>query len=217
MKNQFDQTFFEQASTIAKSLGNGRRMQLLELLTHGEKSVERLAVSLDIGITSVSAHLQVLKHAGLLLSRREGVKIYYSIADKSVALLLDHVKNMAGDISRRDAEPAFTIPADSVITLHGLASKLNEGGCTLIDVRPTDEYASCHIPGSLSVPVEEVLSWAQQADGPRTVLIYCRGIYCLLSASAMQTLTARGFTCFIYTRGISEWRSAGFPVEGATA
>lgn len=217
MNNELDSDFFEKASHIAKSLGNSRRMQLLELLTHGEKSVERLAVSLDIGITSVSAHLQILKGAGVINSRKDGVKVYYSIADKGVSQLLDHVKNIASKIGRIDTNDALQIFGDRIISLHALMKRMDEKTCTLIDVRPQDEYETFHIPGALSVPVESVNDWAYQYDSPNALVIYCRGIYCLLSAAAMSTLSERGIECYIYTNGISEWRRAGFPVEGKAA
>ncbi|MEG1213221.1 MAG: metalloregulator ArsR/SmtB family transcription factor [Leclercia sp.] len=217
MTSELDSQFFDKASDIAKSLGNGRRMQLLELLSHGEKSVERLAVSLDIGITSVSAHLQILKNAGVVRARKDGVKVFYSIADKGVSLLLDHVKNITAKIGYPETETALHVVSEYSISLHQLINKLDAGNCVLIDVRPKDEYETFHIPGAQSVPVEDVNSWALNFNDAHEVIIYCRGIYCLLSAAAMQTLTARGITCSIYPQGISEWRRAGFPVEGAFA
>lgn len=215
MTSELDCHFFDKAADIAKSLGNSRRMQLLELLSHGEKSVERLAISLDIGITSVSAHLQILKNAGVVHARKEGVKVFYSIADKGVSLLLDHVKNITAKIGYPETEAALNMVSEHSISLHQLINKLDAGHCVLIDVRPNDEYQTFHIPGAHSVPVEEVNDWAFDFNEVHEVIIYCRGIYCLLSAAAMQTLTAKGITCSIYPHGISEWRRAGFPVEGA--
>lgn len=214
MKNELDSHFFDKASDIAKSLGNSRRMQLLELLSHGEKSVERLAVSLDVGITSVSAHLQILKNSGVVNARKEGVKVFYSIADKGVSLLLDHVKNITAKIGYPEAEESLHLITENSISLRQLINKLDEDNCVLIDVRPNDEYQTFHIPGAQSVPVVDVNDWALNFMDDREVVIYCRGIYCLLSAAAMQTLQEKGINCSIYPHGISEWRRAGFPVEG---
>ena len=215
MTSELNTQFFDKASEIAKSLGNGRRMQILELLSHGEKSVERLAISLDIGITSVSAHLQILKNAGVVSARKEGVKVFYSIADKGVSQLLDHVKNITAKIGYPETDTSLLMLSEHAISLHQLIKKLDAGQSVLIDVRPNDEYETFHIPGAISVPVEEVNDWALHFRDAKEVIIYCRGIYCLLSVSAMQTLTAKGITCSIYPQGISEWRRAGFPVEGA--
>ncbi len=215
MDGELDSSYFDKAAIIAKSLGNNRRIKILELLSHGEYSVENIANSLNVGITSVSAHLQTLKNSGIIVSHKEGVKVFYKLADKSIAILLDHIKNITTKLSLPHLKDAEKATENTTIALHDLLKAIDTQTCTIIDVRPKNEYDTSHIPGALSVPVDDVSSWAGNYAGDKNVVIYCRGIYCLLSATAMRILENNGITCYIYRNGISEWRNAGFPMEQA--
>jgi DNA-binding transcriptional ArsR family regulator len=120
MKNELDTEFFEKAADIAKSLGNGRRMQILELLSHGDKSVERIANCLDVGITSVSGHLQILKNSGIVHARKDGVKVFYSLTDKSVFVLLGHVKNITAQLDHTRSNASFPLITENSLSLSQL-------------------------------------------------------------------------------------------------
>lgn len=207
---------FDAIAVTGKALSSGKRLELLDLLAQGERSVEALARAAGLGLTTASAHLQTLKHAGLVATRRAGTRIYYRIAGPDVAALyslLQHVAD-ARQAAATQARVAYLGPPDTEhLTREELFGRVKAGTATVIDVRPAEEYAAGHIPGAVSIPLEELE--ASLADLPGgEIVAYCRGTNCVLAHDAVRLLAARGLQARRLTDGLLEWRLAGLPVVG---
>src|SRR5690242_4123415 len=183
------QRIYEQFARISKALSAPARLELLDLLSQGERSVDALAQATELSVANASQHLQVLAAARLVEPRREGQRVYYRVADASVETLwlalrntaearLAELEGVARDYlaGRDDFEP---------IDRGELARRLRAGTVTLIDVRPAEEYAQGHIEGAVSVPLEELATWAKTAPKRHTVVAYCRGPYCVYALQAV--------------------------------
>lgn len=217
---------FDQLARVGKALGNGKRLELLDLLAQGERSVERLATTAGLGLTTASAHLQTLKQAGLVVTRREGTKIHYRLAGLDVAALYDRLRAVAGervaDVRRaRDdylgtgAGGAAGEPRE--VTRADLMSRAARGDVTVIDVRPREEFDAAHIPGAISVPLDELAERLAELPADREVVAYCRGAYCVFAYQAVDLLQARGVPAARLEDGMLEWLLAGLPVDSTRA
>ncbi|MEO3860978.1 metalloregulator ArsR/SmtB family transcription factor [Acrocarpospora sp. B8E8] len=207
---------FEAFAQIGKALGNAKRLELVELLGQGERSVEVLAATAGLGLTSASNHLQVLKQSGLVATRKEGTKVFYRLAGQDVAGLWALVRQVAAahlaEVDR--ARAAYLGPEDTEhLTRAELLGRIQAGDITLIDVRPREEYEAGHIPGAWSIPVEELLDRLAELPEDGTVVAYCRGAYCVFAHDAVRTLTAHGRDALRLQDGMLEWRLADLPVE----
>lgn len=188
---------YEDVARLGKAIGHGTRLELLELLAQAEQSVETMAGFTGAGVTSVSAHLQVLKGAGLVLTRREGTRIFYRLADPDVAGLFVALKAVA-------ARTAGAAP--DALTLARLApSELKNA--VVLDVRPEREYRAGHFAGAVSLPLAELPARAGELPAGRPVIIYCRGEFCHLAAEAAEILRGLGVDARALDEGILEWRS----------
>jgi rhodanese-related sulfurtransferase/DNA-binding transcriptional ArsR family regulator len=217
---------FEQLARVGKAFGNGKRLELLDLLAQGERSVENLAAAADLGLTTASAHLQILKQAGLVTTRRDGTKIYYDLAGLEVARLYEHLRTVASDRladvgqARDDylgIDATDTADAPAEISRDELLSRAGRGEVTVIDVRPQVEYDAAHIPGALSIPVEELAQRLQEIPADQEVVAYCRGAYCVLAYEAVDLLRSRGLPAGRLQDGMLEWRLNGLPTETGKA
>ena len=215
------QRIYEQFARISKALTAPARLELLDLLAQGERSVDALAKGTELSVATASQHLQVLAAARLVESRRDGQRILYRVADPSVDALLHALRATAeARLAELDeVARAYLVGRDDFepISRSELRRRLQAGTVTVIDVRPAEEYAQGHIAGALSVPVEQVTSWARTAPRGRTVVAYCRGPYCVYALQAVATLRKRGITAVRAEDGVSEWRVAGLPIEAGTA
>lgn len=211
------QRIYEQFSRIAKALAAPARLELLDVLLQGERSVDALARATQLSVPNASQHLQVLAGARLVDARRDGQRVLYRVADDSIEALwhalrhaaetrLAELDSVVRDYmgGRDDFEP---------IKRTELVSRLKAGTVTLIDVRPVEEYQAAHIAGAASVPLERIAAFARTVPKGRSVVVYCRGPYCVLSLQAVTTLRKRGITARRLEDGVSEWRAAGLPVE----
>ena len=209
---------FAQFATVAKSLGHANRLELLEQLAQGERSVEVLADRSGLSIANASQHLQHMRRAGLVTGRREGKFVYYRLADDGVLDLLAALRRIAeqnlaevervvrGYFNERDSlEP---------VTREQLLDRLRAGTVTILDVRPQDEFALGHLPGALNIPLRELDSRLGKLDPKhkQEIVAYCRGPYCVLSYEAVARLRARGLKARRLEDGLPEWRKAGLPV-----
>lgn len=205
---------FEQFARVGKALSSGKRLELLDLLAQGERTVESLARAAGLGLTTASAHLQTLKHAHLVATRREGTKIYYRLAGDDVAALYALVQSVAGahlaDIDA--ARAAYLGPDTEQVTREELLRRVEAGSATVIDVRPREEYAAGHIPGAVSIPVDELAERLAELPADQEIVAYCRGAYCVFSHEAVRLLTAQGRTARRLADGMLEWRLADLPV-----
>ena len=210
------QALFEHLAAIARALGHGARLELLDFLAQGERSVEDLARVAGLSIANTSKHLQQLKAAGLVAARRDGKHIRYTLGDErvldAVAALraiaqahLGAVEDLvASYLKGRDAlEP---VPAEDLL------ERVRDGLVTVLDVRPPEEYAQGHVAGALNVPLDRLQERLKDLPPDREVVAYCRGPWCVLSFEAVARLREAGFDARRLQDGLPEWRRAGLPV-----
>jgi rhodanese-related sulfurtransferase/DNA-binding HxlR family transcriptional regulator len=206
---------FEQFALVAKALGSRHRLELLDVLVQGERSVERLASAAGLNIGNASQHLKELRRVGLVSSRKVGTQVIYSLADAEVITLvrtLWHVaeRNVAevGRIvqhyyqSRDELEP---------VSRDELRKRIREKSVLVVDVRPADEYAAAHLPGAVGIPVSELKRRLKAIPKGREIVACCRGPYCVYSYEAVEILRAAGFRARRLDGGFLEWRVAGLP------
>jgi rhodanese-related sulfurtransferase/DNA-binding transcriptional ArsR family regulator len=218
---------FEQFARVGKALGSGKRLELVDLLAQGERTVESLANAAGLGLTTASAHLQTLKHAGMVSTRREGTRIHYRLAGDDVARLYSLVRAVAqahlSDVeSTRIAylgldEPDSGDDGREEISRGELLARATAGTITVLDVRPRQEYQAAHIPGALSIPLEELSDRLSELPLDRDVVAYCRGAYCVLAYEAIDVLRRSGRRATRLTEGMLEWRLANLPVSAEAA
>lgn len=206
---------FETFAQVAKALASAKRLELIDLLAQGERSVEVLAGAAGLGLTSASNHLQVMKQAGVVATRKEGTKVFYRLAGDDVADLWARLRGVAAahlaEVDR--ARTAYLGPADTEqLTRAELLRRIQEGDITVIDVRPREEYAAGHIPGALSIPVDELLDRLTDLPEDGTIVAYCRGAYCVFAHDAVRVLTEKGRDAVRLEDGMMEWRLAELPV-----
>jgi len=203
---------FAEFAAVGKVLGNPKRLELLDLLAQGARSVEDLADAGGVGISTCSAHLQALRVAGLVEARRDGRHVYYSMASDDVAGLWEHLHRVAQRHRPQTeaARRAYLGPDDTAgVDTEELLHRLRVGDAVVLDVRPAPEYAAGHLPGAVHVPVEELEQRLDELPADREIVAYCRGRYCVLAHDAVRLLTARGLAARRATDGVLEWRAAG--------
>ena len=211
------QKVFEHFSRVARAAGSPARLQVLDLLAQGEKSVETLASQTGLTVGNTSAHLRTLREAALVAPRREGTRVYYRLADPAVLDLLRCLERVA---ERQQSEVReiiheyFTEPDGlEPVSAAELAARLRRGDVTVLDVRPEDEYAAGHVPGARSVPLEQLRRRLPRLPRNREVVAYCRGPYCVLAIEAAALLRRRGYRVRRFAEGMPDWAHAGRPVE----
>lgn len=208
---------YQAIGRVAAALGSAGRLQILEFVAQGERSVDVLAGMTGLSVANTSKHLQALRQAGLVHARKEGLRVFYSLAGDDVSLLLTSLRGVAehraADVDkllqtwlahRDELEP---VPAREVL------DRLKKGLVTLLDVRPAEEYAAGHLPGAINVPIEKLEKFLSKLPKRKEVVAYCRGPYCLMSFEAVEKLRKRGFRAKRLQDGYPEWRAAGLPVE----
>jgi DNA-binding transcriptional ArsR family regulator len=214
------QALYAEFAAVGKVLGNPKRLELLDLLAQGPRSVEDLASAAGLGMSTCSAHLQSLREAGLVATRREGKRIFYSLAGDDVAGLWDHLRRVAQlhrphtELARR----AYLGPEDTTaVGTDELLRRLDSGDVVVLDVRPAPEYVGGHLPGALHIPLEELAGRLAELPRDKEIVAYCRGQYCVLAHDAVRLLGRHGVTARRAAEGVLEWRVAGVPVEPGAA
>lgn len=213
---------FEEFARVGKALGNGKRLELLDLLTQGERSVETLAAAAGLGLSTASAHLQALRQTGLVTTRRDGNRIHYDIAGPDILRLYSLLRSVAQE-HVADVEPKRVAylglegagAGEEEVTREDLLARAGAGTVTVLDVRPGEEYQAAHIPGALSIPLEELRDRLSELPEDREIVAYCRGAYCVLAYEAVNLLHATGRRARRLNEGMLEWRLGGLPVEAA--
>ena len=211
------QQLYVQFAEMAKALGHAHRLEILELLAQGERSVESLAERAGLTIGNASQHLRLMRQAGLLVSRRDGKRILYRLSDPAVLDLtaalhrlaernLGEVKSvLAGYFNKRDSmEP---------VSRKELSRRLRDGLVTVLDVRPPDEFAAGHLPNAVNIPLRDLTRRVAKLPKKQEVVAYCRGPYCVLAFEAVAMLRNRGFEARRLEDGYPQWEAAGLPVE----
>jgi len=204
-------------ATVAKALGNGRRAEIVDLLTQGERSVEEVAEEIGQSVANASQHLQHLLRAGLVRTRRQGNRIHYSLADRRVAQLWAAVRDVAAAhvavIDRLATAYLGDRSGLQTVTREQLAERLRRGEVVLIDVRPYAEFRQGHIPGAVSVPIDMLGQQMLDLGKDREVVAYCRGAYCVYADDAVRAMLAMGYRAARLEDGFPEWARSGLPSE----
>jgi rhodanese-related sulfurtransferase/biotin operon repressor len=204
---------FDQFARIGKGLASGRRIEMLDVLANGERPVEGLAEQVGLSLANTSRHLQILREAGLVSSRR-----VYRLASREVYEFWASLRSLAGNRlaevdrlveayigSRNGLEP---------VSREELSQRLSSGEeLVVLDVRPAEEFAAGHLPGAVSIPLAELERRLEQLPKDREVVAYCRGPYCAFAPEAVAVLRRRGYTAMQLEDGLPEWAAAGLPVE----
>ena len=208
---------YEQVARIGKAVSSPKRLELLELLAQGEKTVETLASELSADVKLISAHLRVLKESRLVTFRREGKYIIYQLAGSDVAGLWVSLRQVAEEhlLELKMALGQMTVdPAGlSGVGREILLEQARRGEVVVIDVRPRNEYETAHLPFARSMPVAEIEQRLAELPTDLEIVAYCRGPFCLLSDEAVTLLSAKGYRVRKILDGVSEWQAAGLPVE----
>lgn len=207
---------FEQFAVMGKTVGSAHRLELLELVAQTERTVEALADATGMGVTNTSAHLQVLRRAGLVEHRKEGTRVHYRIAGDDVVAFVMSLRGLArGRLTQvgRVVQDYFEA-RDGLepISRGELMDRAQRGEVTVIDVRPADEFAAGHIPGAVSVPLDQLDTVLSGLPEGGEIVAYCRGPYCVLAPQAVERLRAVGYRARRLDEGMPEWRQAGLPV-----
>ncbi len=213
----FKHDLFAQFARVAKAFGNANRLELLEFLAQGERSVDALATVSGLSIANTSQHLQHLRQAGLVLTHKEGLKVYYRLSGDDVIGLLDCLRGVA---ERRVAEvdrliETYLTVKDNLepIASDELLQRVNDGLVTVIDVRPVEEYEAGHLAGAINIPLGELDSRLDKLVASKEIVAYCRGPHCVLAFDAVARLRDKGLDARRLDGGYPEWRVAGLPVE----
>lgn len=215
-KRQIKDLLYEHVARIGKAVSSPKRLELLELLAQGEKSVEQLAAELSIDIKLASAHLRALREARLVTSRKEGKFVVYRLTGDDVAGLWvtlrqvaeEHLVELRVALDQMVAEPSKLLTVDRTTLL----KRAKRGEVLVIDVRPQDEYEQAHLPFARSMPVDEIASRLAELPKDKDIVAYCRGPFCLFSEEAYQLLSSKGYRVHKLLDGVREWQAAGMPL-----
>jgi len=217
MSRELKNLLYEQVARVGKALSSPKRLELIEILAQGEKTVEQLAQEAAIDFRLASAHLRVLRESRLVEARRDGRFIAYRLSGNDVATLWAGLHEVATEhlvelkvALDRVVSGTERLTAETRRTLY---DKARRGDVLVLDVRPEDEYRAAHLPHARSIPLDELKRRLAELPRDREIVAYCRGPFCLMSAEAVALLTKRGFKARKVGDGVAEWSAAGLPVE----
>jgi len=212
----FKDAIYDQFARIGKAVSSPKRLELLDLLCQGERSVEILAKESGLTVANASQHLQVLRAARLVEAEKDGVFVIYRLADQTVCEFFRVMRVLAESrlaeveqIKRRFLEGREGMEA---VDRDSLLERVREGVVAVLDVRPVEEYNAGHIPGAISIPLKELELHLTELPRDQEIVAYCRGPYCVLSVQAVEMLRAKGFKAIRLEEGIQDLRAMGFPV-----
>lgn len=213
----FKHDLFAQFARVGKALSNGNRLELLEFLAQGERSVEKLSKVAGLTLANTSQHLQQLRQAGLVASRKEGLKVYYCLSGDDVIALLEVLRLVAerhvSDVER--LVNTYLTVKDSLepVPRSELLARVRDGLVTVLDVRPPEEYAAGHVPGAINIPLQELEQRLEELGKDQEIVAYCRGPHCVLAFDAVARLREKGLKARRLEDGYPEWKAGGMPVE----
>lgn len=213
----FKHELFAQFARIGKALSNANRLEILEFLAQSERSVEALAKASRLTVANTSQHLQQLRQAGLVTTRKQGQHVYYRLAGGEVVEFIAMLRRLA---ERQLAEVerlvnTYLTVKDSLepVPATELMQRARSGLVTVLDVRPTEEFVAGHVPGAINLPLKQLESRLDQLPIDQEIVAYCRGPYCILAFEAVAKLREKGFKARRLQDGFPEWKNAGLPVE----
>ena len=213
---------FDQFARVAQALASGRRVEIVDVLTNGDRTVEELARQVSLSTANTSQHLQVLKEAGLVAASRDGTRVRYRLASAAVyrfwvglrSLAAERLPGVKGLVEAYLGSQAGLEP----ISREELLARLKAGeDLVVVDVRPSEEYRAAHLPGAVSIPLDELEQRLRELPQERQIVAYCRGPYCAFAPEAVRTLRAHGYAARYLTDGLPEWAAAGNDVESVIA
>jgi rhodanese-related sulfurtransferase/DNA-binding transcriptional ArsR family regulator len=216
-RQNLKQQIYSQVARIGKVVCHGHRLELLEYLAQGERTVDGLAKLTGLSVANTSQHLRVMRQSGLVEARKDGLYVYYSLADDEIVRLLASMRRLAeshlADVDR--LVRAYLTVKDELepIPRRELLERARKGMVTVLDVRPPEEYASGHVPGAVNVPLKDLAKRLKQLPRDQEIVAYCRGPHCVLAFEAVARLREKGFRARRLQDGFPEWRQAGLPVE----
>ena len=212
---------YAQFAVVAKAIAHEHRLELLELVAQGERSVEALAERSGLSIANVSQHLQNLRRAGLVASRRQAKFVLYRLADEAVLTMLAALQKVAernvGEVERILRSYFHARDELEPVSRAELTQRMKKGLVTVIDVRPEDEFALGHVPGARNIPLGDLKRYLSKLDRKTEIVAYCRGPYCVMSFEAVAQLRKLGFRARRLEDGLPEWKAAGLPVQTGTS
>jgi rhodanese-related sulfurtransferase len=216
------QAIFASLAEVAQALGHAHRLELLEHLGQGERSVEDLAVRASLTFANASRHLQILRRASLVATRRNGKRVMYRLAGEGEVVALMKALGCVGERNVAEIErvmAAYFRARDAMepISRAELIARLQDDLVTVLDVRPEAEFQLGHLPRALNIPLPELEQRLAELPQDREIVAYCRGPYCVLSFEAVAALRARGYAVHRLEDGYPEWKAAGLPIEAAMA
>ena len=221
MTHEAKHRVLEAFALVAKALGSGHRLELLELLAQGERTVEDLSRISGLHFANCSQHLQQLKRVGLVDARRDGRRVYYRLSDHEVVALVAGLRRIAersvAEVERVVSGYFRELDSLEPVSRKELVNRMRRGEVTILDVRPAEEFEVGHLPGALNVSVEDLERRLADFPPNQEIVAYCRGPYCVLSFEAVDFLRRHGFDARRLEDGFPEWRLAGLEVEGAGA
>ncbi len=213
----FKQELFNQFARVGKALSNGNRLELLEFLAQGERSVEALAGVSGLTVANTSQHLQQLRQAGLVTTRKEGQHVFYRLSGDDVIQILECLRRVAethlAEVDRLVGTYLTIKDSLEPVPAEELLARARDGLVTVLDVRPAEEFAAGHLPGAINIPLGELEKHLSDLPPNQTVVAYCRGPYCVLAYDAVARLRQEGFDARRLEDGFPEWKKAGLPVE----
>ncbi len=215
----FKHDLFNQFARVAKAMSNGHRLELLEFLAQGERSVDALARVSGLTVANTSQHLQQLRQAGLVVNRKVGHKVYYQLSGMDVSALFSSLREVAerrlSDVDRLVDDYLKVKDNLEPVPACELLERARDGLVTVLDVRPPEEYASGHLPGAINIPLDELEKHLDELDPDHEVVAYCRGPHCVLAFDAVLRLREKGINARRLDGGLPEWRLEGLPVESS--
>lgn len=213
---EFKDLVFQQFAIVANAFSSPKRLEIIDILAQGERDVDSLSKQVAMTVANTSRHLQILKQARLVENRRDGVRIFYQLADVDVLRCWISLQSLAEKRSSdiREIARLFFEERDTMkpITKDELLKRSKNEEVVVLDVRPAEEFQNGHIPGAISIPLSELKNRLDEIPRDREVVAYCRGPYCVLSAEAMTILNHAGFQAVRLKEGVPEWRAAGLSV-----
>jgi len=220
-KRQFKDALFGEFARIGKALASGRRLEVLEILAQGERTVEELAGETAQSVANTSQHLQVLRQAQLVEARRDGNYIRYRLSDERITRLWLSLREV-GETRLAEVERLVSTYLKDRDTLQAIDSKelrrrVKEGSALVLDVRPAAEFEAGHITGARSIPGGELKQRLRELPKSKTVVAYCRGPYCVYADEAVALLRSRGYKAFRLEQGFPDWKLQGLPVASAVS
>lgn len=208
---------YEQLARIGKAASAPKRLELLDLLCQSPRTVEALATQAGLTVANTSRHLQVLRAARLVEAEKKGLHVEYRLADDEVCRFFVALRGLAesrlAEIDQLMREYLMERDAMEAVDGDELVRRVRSGEVTVLDVRPLEEYRAGHIPGAISIPVEELKTRLGELPKSREVVAYCRGPYCVMAIEAVKLLRKKGFRAHRMDRGVAEWRSRGWRIE----